>query len=461
LSVATKEKPGFRRAKSSITGRGERKRNFFCQGRQKKPGKRNGITSTCEHYTEKYIIAQQKTNSFFWYEVFFKGDVMQMKEALSLYQNKISIHKKGREQEAYRLKQIGNSFLGDMCLLQIRSSDIARYRDQRLSVHNDRTGQLLSPATVRLEMALLQNLFRIAYVEWGIGVDNPVDRVRKPKPSPGRERRLLPREERLILRYCHTRNRMELRSIFILALETAMRQGEILSMSWENVNLKTGIAHLAMTKNGCKRDVPLSSNARDCLMRLCPKISGRIFEYTHSGFKSSWRQMLMTLGIHDLHFHDLRHEAISRLFELGTLDMMEVAAISGHKSLSMLKRYTHLKSQRLVKKLDAGKSRWRGHLLNKFCPYPALVSHHLITGVFTVSLPDFDNIQVQANTKSEALQLAQTLLIRLLLKALKEGGSLPVPDSYLIEGESALAQRPTSQVMTELVLVNPLDLQDL
>lgn len=63
--------------------------------------------------------------------------------------------------------------------------------------------------------------------------------------------------------------------------------------------------------------------------------------------------MLQRLGIEDLHFHDLRHEACSRLFELGTLDIMEIAAISGHKSLAMLKRYTHLKAAKLVKSLKA------------------------------------------------------------------------------------------------------------
>jgi len=345
-----------------------------------------------------------------------------------------------------------------MELQEVRSADIARYRDQRLSEHNARTGFALSPATIRLEMALLQNLFRIASIEWGIEIDNPVDRVRKPKPSPGRERRLLPREERQILRYCHTRNKIELRSIFTLAIETAMRQGEILSLTWDNVNLKTGIAHLAMTKNGSKRDVPLSIKARDCLMGMSPKMSGRIFSYTHSGFKSSWRHMLITLGIEDLHFHDLRHEAISRLFELGTLDMMEVASISGHKSFSMLRRYTHLKSQRLVKKLDAGKSRWRGHLLDKFCPYPALVKHHE-SEIFTVSFPDFGSMEVQSNTKSEAIRLAQILLIRLLLKAIKDGSRLPMPDSYLMDGNCPTEVRSDAH-LSEIVLINPMNFDD-
>ncbi|EHC5911056.1 tyrosine-type recombinase/integrase, partial [Salmonella enterica subsp. enterica serovar Eastbourne] len=82
------------------------------------------------------------------------------------------------------------------------------------------------------------------------------------------------------------------------------------------------------------------------------QLSGTVFHYKSTGFKSAWRVALQKLKIENLHFHDLRHEAISRLFELGTLNVMEVAAISGHKSLNMLKRYTHLRAYQLVSKLD-------------------------------------------------------------------------------------------------------------
>ena len=87
------------------------------------------------------------------------------------------------------------------------------------------------------------------------------------------------------------------------------------------------------TKNGTKRDVPLSRKARDALIRMGVHTKGRVFRYTAEGLKSTWRFMLLKLGIEDLHFHDLRHHAITKLFQLGTLDMMEIAAISGHKSL--------------------------------------------------------------------------------------------------------------------------------
>ena len=131
----------------------------------------------------------------------------------------------------------------------------------------------------------------------------------------------------------------------MLALETAMRQGELLKLEWEHINLRIGIAHLPETKNGSKRDVPLSIKARAALLRMGVKQRGRVFSYTSNGLKSAWRIMMQRLGIEDLHFHDTRHEAASRLSELGRLDIMEIAAITGHKSLAMLKRYTHLFSQ--------------------------------------------------------------------------------------------------------------------
>lgn len=287
-----------------------------------------------------------------------------VRDALEHYRAQVSILKKGYEQEKYRIVQICRSFLGYKTVRDITSVDIATYRDRRLSEINPRTQRPLSPATVRLEMSLLSNFFDIARIEWGWCDGNPVTNVRKPKTPPGRDRRLTPREERMILRYAHSHSNPELYSIIVLALETAMRQGEILQLRWERLNLKTRIAHLPETKNGSKRDVPLSIRARDALVRLGTKSTGPVFAYTNHGIKSTWRFMLQKLRIEDLHFHDMRHEAVSRLFELGTLDMMEIAAISGHKSLSMLKRYTHLKAQRLVSKLEGNRSKGRQHILD-------------------------------------------------------------------------------------------------
>lgn len=358
-----------------------------------------------------------------------------LKVALHSYLNRVSILKKGYAQERYRIEQICRSFLGAMVVHEITSVHISTYRDTRLQSQNPRTGRLLATSTVRLELSLLSNFFEIAKIEWGICDDNPVTKVRKPKPPPGRDRRLSPREDRLILRYAHNHANIDFYSIIVVALESAMRQGEILNLRWEHLNLKTRIAHLPETKNGSKRDVPLSIKARDALIRLGVKARGPVFQYTASGIKSTWRFMRIKLGIEDLHFHDLRHEAVSRLFELGTMDMMEIAAISGHKSLSMLKRYTHLKAQRLVRKLEGSKNKGKQVILDHLVPYPATVTE--IQSNYRVKLLDFEDLVANGSTRSSAIQTAQDLLLRTILHAMRESRPVPPPDQYLDEVHEA------------------------
>ena len=352
-----------------------------------------------------------------------------LRDALHEYQTKVSILKRGYEQERYRIVQIARSFLGDKKTREITSVDIATYRDLRLEAPNPKTGKPLSGATVRLELALLSNFFDIARIEWGVCEGNPVSKVRKPKVPPGRDRRLTPREERLILRYCNGHTNRELYSIVVVAIHTAMRQGEILGLRWEHLHLKSRIAHLPETKNGSKRDVPLSVAARDALIRLGTKSSGPVFSYSKNGLKSTWRFMLQKLGIKDLHFHDLRHEAVSRLFELGSLDMMEVAAISGHKSLSMLKRYTHLKAQRLVSKLEGTRGKGRQHILDHMIPYPAHVTEWNET--VRIRVLDFDDLVVDGDSRAEAIARAQDHLLRRIMLHIKSSAPIPPPDQYL------------------------------
>lgn len=357
-----------------------------------------------------------------------------LSDALLHYQRTVSVLKKGYEQEKYRIEQLRRSALGSMPVHSISSVDIASYRDWRLQGINRKTGKQLSPATVRLEMSLLSNFFDLARIEWGYTRSpNPCVDVRKPKLPPGRDRRMTAREERQILRYAYGHSNAEVYSIIVLALATAMRQGEILALRWEHINFRTRVAHLPDTKNGTKRDIPLSAKARDALTRLGVKQEGRVFSYSNHGIKSTWRFMLQKLSIEDLHFHDLRHEAISRMFELGTLDMMEIAAISGHKSLSMLKRYTHLRANRLVHKLEGNRSKARIALLNHLVPYPG-VAFSQSEGKIAIAFPDFVHHEVvtgAASTVEEAITNARDLLLRTLISIIRAGDKIPVPDHYL------------------------------
>lgn len=355
----------------------------------------------------------------------------EMHVALERYRSSVSILKKGYEQERYRIEQLLRSPLAIKRVHEVDSVDIATHRDERLATVNHRTQKPLSPASVRLELSLLSNFFEICRIEWGYCDDNPVLKVRKPKPPPGRDRRLTARDDRLILRHAYNHPNQTLYSIIVLALETAMRQNEILTLEWEHVNLRSRIAHLPQTKNGTKRDVPLSLRAREALVRLGPRPSGRVFTYTSNGLKSTWRYLIRKLGIEDLHFHDLRHEAISRLFELGTLDIMEIAAISGHKSLSMLKRYTHLRAQRLVRKLEGNRSRAKQAILDNLVPYPAVVEES--GAAFRVRLLDFEGLESWDPDLEKAIRSAQDALLRRILLTMRGGEpkKMPAPDQYL------------------------------
>ncbi|MBU9819878.1 site-specific integrase [Rahnella sp. BCC 1045] len=363
---------------------------------------------------------------------------MLLGKALEKYYSTVSIHKRGQLQEFYRVNVIRRMPLAQKYMDEITTVDIAEYRDTRLTSISPRTGRTVSANTVRLEMALLSAMYNIARVEWGTCISNPVEHVRKPPVSGGRTRRLISSEERRIVRALKAKN-PQLLAIFYLALETAMRQGEILSLAWEYIDLHLGVAHLPMTKNGSSRDVPLSSKARQVLREFCGPSHGAVFSYTSNGFKSAWRITLEELGIDDLHFHDLRHEAVSRLFELGTLNVMEVAAISGHKSMNMLKRYTHLRATHLVSKLDVRK-RQAQKFAALFVPYPVDVVHTL-DGV-TLWFRDLEDVCISAATQEDAITAASVALLRIQATAASQGKRLPPPGNICVNATHRLLISP-------------------
>lgn len=373
-----------------------------------------------------------------------------LESALHRYHEKVSIHKKGHVQERYRMAPIISHPIAKMYLDDITSVDIAGYRDDRLSVYSIRTKRPLSPNTIRLELALLSDLFSIAKIEWGACIDNPLLLVRKPRLPDGRDRRLRPREESKLLRAAQSKKNPQIYSIIVIAIETGMRQGEILSMRWENLDLRQGVAHLLHTKNGGKRDVPLTTRAREAFSRLGVQHEGAIFSYTASGFKSIWKTMIRSVGITDLHFHDLRHEAISRMFELGTLDMVEIASISGHRSLQMLKRYTHLRAHKLVAKLEKNRKKIRRQLLG-FPAYPAYVLRCEQNKSFLVEFVDFDDLFLEMDSRTLVLQNAKNVLLREIANTIQSGKSLPVPSDL-----DDVKEFSTLSVKHEVVLINPL-----
>ncbi|WP_226859654.1 site-specific integrase [Acidithiobacillus ferriphilus] len=214
------------------------------------------------------------------------------------------------------------------------------------------------PKTIRLHLTVLSHLFNVAKDNWGMeSLDNPVSRVHKPKLPGGRERRVRPGEVGALL----GASSQPIACLIALALETAMRREEIASLKPGDIDLRNRSIFLPKTKNGDPRTVPLSPAAIETLSMVTPKSKDSLFGLSGDGIDSAWDRVRIAAGIPKgwnddaLHFHDLRHEATSRLFERTDLDMMEIRAITGHKNLQMLARYTHLRTANLADRLAGGK----------------------------------------------------------------------------------------------------------
>lgn len=221
-----------------------------------------------------------------------------------------------------------------------------------------------------------------------------------------------------------------------------------MSILWENVSWSKRTVLLPMTKNGDAREVPLSRKAYGILHdHLVRKPEGKVFTFTSSGIKSSWKYFCEGLKIENMHFHDLRHCAISSLLERG-LNTIEVASISGHKSMSMLKRYSHLSAHLLVHKLDTKvrTKKERPILRNNLPAYPAVITSR--SRRVEVDFPDFLNLRVSEKTEEKALEKAQVYLLRTVIGLLCDGGISPVPS--LPETVELLGKR------TRVAMISPL-----
>ncbi|KVD50613.1 site-specific integrase [Burkholderia ubonensis] len=247
--------------------------------------------------------------------------------------------------------------LGAYKLTTLTSSHLVGYRDARLKE--------VSPQTVIHELNLLNRALTLATREWGIVLPAGIPKVIKPRKPQGRDRRLHPDEIKAIIDATES---PDLRDFIRLAVATGMRRGELASLRWESIDLERRTAHLPLTKTDTPRTVPLSSVATAVLQ--VRKDAGYTvpFAVTANALTRAFcRAVSRARGLYEstcrvlerpadpqwlvgIRLHDLRHEATSRFFELG-LQTVEVASITGHKTLAMLKRYTHLKAEDLAKKL--------------------------------------------------------------------------------------------------------------
>jgi integrase len=277
-----------------------------------------------------------------------RGDLDQIKlqqhtlnDLILQYEKEITPQKKQARQEKYRLQWLKGHKISKVRLDKLGPEHISKYRDNRLENIQCRGSD--GAQAVRHDLNLLSNIFSVAAKEWGIPIRNLVQSVSKPSPSKARQRRLTTDEQTALLA-----NAPEpLKSMIKLALETGMRRGEIHRFHPDHIDQAKNLLSIPITKNGHPRTIPLSQKAA---VILGNELSEYPFQMSEPKFRYRWEALLIVTGIEDLHFHDLRHEAISRFFEIG-LSVPEVALISGHRDPRMLFRYTHLRAEDVVEKL--------------------------------------------------------------------------------------------------------------
>lgn len=267
-----------------------------------------------------------------------------LSEALERYLGEVTPRKKGAVQERNRIRRWQGEDLARKTLTELRSVDFAQWRDKRLAAGK-------AASTVRNDLNLISAVFEHARKEWGYeALTNPLRLVGRPRLPSGRDRRLAEGEEARLLAAARASRSPWIAPAIIIAVEVGMRQGEILALRWDDISISDRVATVRDSKNGEMRIVPLSPRVLDMLREMPRSVDGRVIPITQNTIEDLWRRVRHKAGIDDLRFHDLRHEATSRLFEDG-FETMEVSSITGHKTLSMLRRYTHMRAKKLAQKL--------------------------------------------------------------------------------------------------------------
>ncbi len=251
---------------------------------------------------------------------------------------------KGAPVDVIRLKALRRNRICALSVAALTPEQVAKFRDSRLTA--------VSNGTVIRDLAYISSIVNHARREWGIKIQNPVALVRKPASPKGRDRVFSLEEQTMILKDLVPKGRQSkwMHPLVVIALETAMRRGELLALVWKDIDLHRQVATLHDTKNGDKRSVPLSVKAVNTLANLPRSSCGKVFPMTSCAVSAALKRSLARLQISNSRFHDLRHTAITQIASK-LPNVIELSAVSGHKSLRMLQRYYHPDVQGLAKKL--------------------------------------------------------------------------------------------------------------
>jgi len=272
-----------------------------------------------------------------------EGETATFGATLERYAREVTPRKRGARWEHLRLMRFQKDPIARLKLRDLKPAHLSQWRDARL--------REVTPGTVNREMSLLSGVLTVARREWGLIESNPISDVRKPSKPPPRDRLATPAEmDALKISAGDDLANKTARAFhaFSFAVETAMRAGEIVGLSWDRVDLQSRVCTLPMTKNGTARAVPLSSEAVRLLEAL-PKMEP-VFGLSSSQLESLWRKLRRRAGVEGLTFHDSRHMAITRLAQ--KIDVLDLARMVGHRNISQLLAYYNASAAEIAKRLD-------------------------------------------------------------------------------------------------------------
>jgi len=265
-------------------------------------------------------------------------------DLLDEYVKRVSVTKKGERWERIRIELVKRGEIAKVKLSELNSSHFADWRDTRLTQ--------VSAASVRREWVLLSHALNIAMKEWKWIPVNPMQGVRRPAPPQSRDR-LISADELARLQHVFGEDvgtvMGRVGQAFLFAIETAMRAGEITGLTWDRVYLDKRYCTVQDGKTqAARRDVALSPRAIEILKGV-GTTDGKVFNLNSSQIDSLFRKAKAKAMIEDLHFHDSRHEAITRLAK--KLDVLDLARMVGHRDLRMLSIYYNATAESMADKL--------------------------------------------------------------------------------------------------------------
>jgi integrase len=264
-----------------------------------------------------------------------------------------TVHKRNYKSETFIINKLANSW-GHLPVRDIKKEHVLQLRDA-LVIAN-RAG-----ATINKYYNAISKIFQMLQNEWSLQIDNPIKGIKRMPSNPSRIKRITGETLNILMQSASDCAPPLFTQILTIALETGMRRSELMGLEWQDVDLANRRVHLHITKNSESRRLPLTQEAV-AIFKSIPKTHPdkifpvsmcwlrRYFEKTRAQAKQRWLKQGAN-PFEDLRYHDLRHEALSRLSDAG-LNVIELAHISGHRVLSMLQVYTHPSHEAIFAKLD-------------------------------------------------------------------------------------------------------------